>query len=107
MPGICCIAHKGFDQHKLLESMANSIKHEDWYQVDMYETPFCGIARVHLGIFNPEPQPLFNEDKSLCIFMDGKIYDYEDERRNLQRRGHNFISTDSDPEFCLHLWHRQ
>lgn len=64
--------------------MAESIKHEDWHLVDMHSAPSCSIARIHLGIFNSEPQPIFSEDKSLCIFMDGKIYDYEDERRKLQ-----------------------
>jgi len=84
--------------------MAESIKHEDWHLLDMYSVPFCGIARVHLGIFNPEPQPIFNEDKSRLIFFDGKIYDYEDEKRNLLRRGHTFNFTDNDAEFCLHLY---
>jgi len=104
MPGICCIAQReGFDEHQLLASMANSIKHEEWYLTDRYSGPFFGIARVHLGIFNPEPQPIFNEDKSLLIFMDGKIFDYEGRKKDLERRGHRF-AIDNDPEFCLHFY---
>jgi len=103
MPGICCLAGEGSNQRRL-QSMAESIKHEDWHLVDIYNAPFCGIARVHLGIFNPEPQPVFNEDKSRLIFMDGKIYDYEGKKRDLQRRGHSFRFTNNDAEFCLHLY---
>ena len=104
MPGICCIAGDGSNQSRHLQSMAESIKHEDWHLVDIHSAPFCGIARVHLGIFNPEPQPIFNEDKSLLIFMDGKIYDYEAEKKDLSRRGHVFRFADNDAEFCLHLY---
>jgi len=103
MPGICGIVQRDFGQPQLIESMANSIKHEDWHLTDLWVSSFCGMARVHLGIFNPEPQPIFNEDKSLCIFMDGKIYGYEKERKELQRQGYKF-SVDNDPEFCLHLY---
>jgi len=103
MSGICCLAGEGSSQHQL-QSMAESIKHEDWHLVNIYSAPFCGIARVHLGIFNPEPQPIFNEDENLLIFMDGKIYDYEDKKRDLQRRGHSFRFTNNDAEFCLHLY---
>lgn len=103
MPGICGIAQENFGQPQLIESMANSIKHEDWHRTDMYVSSFFGMARVHLGIFNPEPQPIFNEDRSLCIFMDGKIYDYEEEKKELQRQGHKF-SAGNDPDFCLHLY---
>lgn len=104
MPGICCLAGEASNQPRRLQSMAESIKHEDWHLVDMYSAPFCAIARVHLGIFNTEPQPVFNEDKSRLIFMDGKIYDYEDERENLRRRGHVFNLANNDAEFCLHLY---
>ena len=70
MPGICCLAGAGSDQPHQLESMAESIKHEDWQLVDTYRSPLCSLARVHLGVFNPEPQPVFNADKSRLIFMD-------------------------------------
>jgi len=104
LPGICCLAGEIADNKQLLPSMAESIKHEDWQRIDTYNSPFCGIARVHLGIFNPEPQPIFNEDKSLGIFFDGKIYDYEGEKKRLQKKGHTFRFADNDAEFCLHLY---
>jgi len=102
MPGIVGITPLSSDD-ELLEHMISSIKHEEWYQIDKYHDSLFGIARVHLGIFNSEPQPIFNEDKSLCIFMDGKIYDYDEELIKLKDNGHKFNIV-NDPEFCLHLY---
>jgi len=102
MPGIVGITPSNLD-NELFEHMISSIKHEEWYQIDKYLDSFFGIARVHLGIFNPGSQPIFNEDKSLCIFMDGKIYDYDEELLKLKAKGHKF-SYCNDLEFCLHLY---
>ena len=102
MPGIVGITPSNLD-NELLEHMISSIKHEEWYGLDKYYDSLFGIARVHLGTFNPEPQPIFNEDKSLCIFMDGKIYDYDEELLKLKDKGHKFNIV-NDPEFCLHSY---
>lgn len=97
MPGLVGIASKKVGDDLLLDRMINSIKHEDFYRIDQHVNTHLGIARVHLGIFNPEPQPIFNEDKSVYIFMDGKIYGYEEEINKL--KGNH--ETSSDPVFCL------
>ena len=102
MPGIVGITPLSSDD-ELLEHMISSIRHEEWYRIDKNHDSLFGIARVHLGIFNPEPQPIFNEDKSLCIFMDGKIYDCDEELIKLKAKGHKFNNA-NDPEFCLHLY---
>ena len=102
MPGIVGITSSNLDS-ELLEHMISSIRHEGWYRIDKYHDSLFGIARVHLGIFNSEPQPIFNEEKSLCIFMDGKIYDYDEELLKLKAKGHKFNIV-NDPEFCLHLY---
>jgi asparagine synthase (glutamine-hydrolysing) len=57
---------------------------------------------VHLGIWNPEPQPIFNEDRSACIFFDGKIYGYEAELDDLRKK--HKIAIGNDAEFCLHSY---
>ena len=101
MPGIIGIMPHPND--RLLDGMVDSIKHEKWYSVDRYADSFFGVARVHLGIFNPEPQPIFNDDRTLCIFMDGKIYGYGKEMDELKHKGYKF-NVGNDPEFCLHLY---
>jgi asparagine synthase (glutamine-hydrolysing) len=102
VPGLVGLISDDVRDGQLLDRMVNSIRHEQWYKIDRYINPPFNIARVHLGIFNPEPQPIFNEDKTLCIFMDGKVYGYDDEKKRLQSN-HHFVSN-NDPEFCLHLY---
>lgn len=94
------------DFKKLLLQMSDSIRHKDNQKVDSYiceNQGFIGMARVHLGIFNPESQPTFNEDKTVCIIMDGEIYDHESVKAELVSKGHKFL-VNNDVEFVLHLY---
>lgn len=102
MPGIVVIIDPECDE-SLIRSMASSITHEEWQKTDLYVKPPIALARVHLGILNPEQQPIFNEDGSAFIFMDGEVYNYETEKEELQKKGHVF-RIDNDAEFCLHLY---
>jgi asparagine synthase (glutamine-hydrolysing) len=106
MPGLVGIVSsksKNTVIEELLPMMCQSIKHETWHKTDAYVSKAVGLGRIHLGIFNPEPQPIFNEDKTLCIIMDGEIYDYQNAKQELISQGHRF-SINNDPEFILHLY---
>ena len=46
-------------------------------------------------------QPLFNEDKSIWLTVNGEIYNYRDIRKELISKGHIFNST-SDSEVIVH-----
>lgn len=48
-------------------------------------------------------QPLFNEDESLALVVNGEIYNYIELREQLTARGHKF-RTDSDCEVIVHLY---
>jgi len=104
LPGIVGIVPK--PDKVLLDKMVSSIMHESWYRIDKCSSSFFSIGRVHLGTFNPEPQPIFNENRTLSIFFDGEIYDYNHEMEYLKTRGHKFY-VNNDAEFCLHLYEEQ
>jgi asparagine synthase (glutamine-hydrolysing) len=105
MPGIAgytffeSLERKG----KLLDVMLERLKHKQWQKIEKYYSSFTHVGRVHLGIFNPEPQPVFNETHDLFAFMDGKIYDSNSHINQLKRKGHHF-ALENDPEFCLHAY---
>ena len=107
MPGLIAIVdHSGkYDLKKLVSQMSESIKHNDSQTVHYYVDEQEGIAlgRVCTGILNPEPQPIFNEDRSLAIVMEGEIFDYEDEKRRLIANGYHF-KVNNDPEYVLALY---
>ncbi len=105
MPGILGIISSRDVQSNTstLEKMIASVKHSEKYKVDKYKKNSLYMARVHLGLFNPEQQPIFNEAKNLCIFMDGKIYGYKEKILELKQIGHKF-KVNNEAEFCLHFY---
>lgn len=48
-------------------------------------------------------QPIFNEDRSVAVVMNGEIYNYRDLKQDLEARGHHF-ATLSDVEVAVHLY---
>jgi asparagine synthase (glutamine-hydrolysing) len=104
MPGIVGFASKLdiLDGAKFINNMAKALDPGDGFQLDTLNESEIGLGRVSLGISNPEPQPVWNEDNSLCIIMEGELFDYGDQKQDLIDRGHQF-RHDNDAEFILHL----
>jgi asparagine synthase (glutamine-hydrolysing) len=49
-------------------------------------------------------QPMHNEDGRIHLIFNGEIYDHEILRRDLERRGHHFVTDHSDTEVLVHGW---
>jgi asparagine synthase (glutamine-hydrolysing) len=62
-----------------------------------------GHARLSIIDLTSGDQPIANEDERLHIVVNGEFYDFERQRRELERRGHLF-RTRSDSEVALHLY---
>jgi asparagine synthase (glutamine-hydrolysing) len=64
-----------------------------------------GLAMRRLAIIDLEGgrQPIFNEDRSVCVVFNGEIYNYRKLRAQLEAKGHRF-ETDSDTEVIVHLY---
>jgi len=62
-----------------------------------------GHARLSIIDLTSGDQPIANEDERLHIVVNGEFYDFERQRRELERRGHLF-RTRSDSEIALHLY---
>lgn len=46
-------------------------------------------------------QPIFNEDKSICVLLNGEIYNYAELKTELEKLGHKFTSK-TDTEVLVH-----
>ncbi|HSB70239.1 MAG TPA: asparagine synthase (glutamine-hydrolyzing) [Candidatus Methylomirabilis sp.] len=71
---------------------------------------FCagpiGLVHRRLSIIDLSPaghQPMPNEDETVWIVFNGEIYNFQELRPDLLRRGHRFRSQ-SDTEVILHLY---
>ena len=62
-----------------------------------------GMRRLRIIDLNSGHQPVWNEDRSVCVVFNGEIYNFQELRRQLQGRGHVF-STQTDTEVIVHLY---
>ena len=64
-----------------------------------------GLGHTRLAIIDLSTgdQPLFNEDDSLAVVVNGEFYNYRGLQESLTQKGHRF-KTRSDSETLLHLY---
>ncbi len=62
-----------------------------------------GHTRLSVIDLTTGSQPIFNEDKSVAVILNGEIYNFQELRRDLEKKGHRF-STCSDTEVIVHLY---
>ena len=89
----------------VLERMAAAIRHRGPDDVGIMADGDAGFGFRRLSIIDVVGghQPIFNEDESAAIMLNGEIYNHHELRAGLVDRGHRF-RTHSDVETVLHLW---
>ena len=62
-----------------------------------------GMRRLSIIDLKTGDQPVFSEDKSVIVMMNGELYNYREVRADLAKRGHKFV-TQTDTEIVPHLY---
>lgn len=107
MCGICgkiCSPGKKADE-ALIRKMCGVITHRgpDDEGTFIHENVGLGMRRLSIIDIEGGHQPMFNEDKTICIVYNGEIFNFKEERKKLIQKGH-FFKTNSDTEVILHLY---
>ena len=62
-----------------------------------------GIQRLRVIDLETGDQPIYNEDGSVAVVLNGEIYNYRELREELERAGHR-LATKGDTEVIVHLY---
>jgi asparagine synthase (glutamine-hydrolysing) len=102
--GIAGVAGTSADP-EVLRRMGDAIRHRGPDDDRQWVSDGVGFAFQRLSIIDLTggQQPIFNEDRSVALMLNGEIYNHRQLRRGLEERGHRF-STKCDVEVVLHLW---
>src|SRR5438876_3046660 len=89
----------------LLHSMCERMVHRgpDAEGLMVREGVALGMRRLAIIDLVTGEQPVFNEDKTVSVILNGEIYNYRELRTRLEKLGHMFRST-SDTEVLPHLY---
>lgn len=91
------------EQRPLLQKMARTLEPESRFRVEDWQDDGVGLARVTLGITNSAPQPHWDDAQSVCVFLEGELYDTAVLRHVLQQRGFPCRAA-HDAELLLRLY---
>lgn len=106
MCGICGIYNFQLENsisQDILTRMTNILSHRGPDDEGFFVDGSVGLGHRRLSIIdlNTGQQPMFNEDKSVCIVFNGEIYNFRELQRGLISKGHKF-RTHSDTECIVH-----
>ena len=98
--------NRGVNQSEaVLHSMCEKMTHRgpDFEGLWTDATVALGMRRLSVIDLHTGEQPVYSEDKSVVVMMNGELYNYREVRADLEKRGHKFV-TSSDTEILPHLY---
>jgi asparagine synthase (glutamine-hydrolysing) len=103
--GIFDLTGAGRVNGPLLRAMTAVLSHRGPDGDGFYIADGIGLGHRRLAIIDPAGgvQPLFNEDRTVCVVYNGEIYNFPSLMDELIRLGHRFGSR-CDTEVIVHAW---
>ncbi len=103
MCGICGFT---WENKELIETMTEIITHRGPDAGGTFVGKGVSLGNRRLSIIDLRDegnQPIFNEDKSICIVYNGEIYNFPELKKELLSKGHRFYSN-TDTEVIVHAY---
>lgn len=106
MCGIAGFAGRGDrdDLSRMTDALAHRGPDGAGYHVDEARRVHLGHRRLSIVDVAGGDQPMWNEDRTVCVIFNGEIYNHAELRQELQARGHRFATDHSDTEVLVHGW---
>src|SRR5437763_2423775 len=95
-------------ERELLESMCAALEHRgpDSRGIHVEGGAGLGVQRLRIIDLETGDQPIYNEDSTVAVVLNGEIYNFRELRERLVSRGHRF-RTRSDTETIVHLYEEE
>lgn len=108
MCGICgyvTLDGSPVEEEGVLQRMAQQITHRGPDATGVHHDAAVGLANCRLSIIDVAggDQPVYNEDRSICVVFNGEIYNHGELRAELEQQGHRLASR-ADTEVLVHLY---
>jgi asparagine synthase (glutamine-hydrolysing) len=103
MPGLVGFIGDPQRAATLLPQMANALLDEAWYEASLEQGDHFGLGRISLNYLKNAPQPIWNENQTICLALEGELFDMSSLKQQLLNAGFLFRS-DSTAEFVLRLY---
>lgn len=89
----------------LIERMCMALEHRGPDSRGLFQERQTGLGIQRLRVIDIDngDQPIYNEDGSVAVVLNGEIYNYRELRRELIARGHR-LRTEGDTEVIAHLY---
>lgn len=95
---------------KLIHKMNSILEHrgpdDEGIYINRYSNLCVGLGHRRLSIIDLSKaahQPMSNEDKTVWMVCNGEIYNFQELRKDLEKKGHSFKSK-TDNEVIIHLY---
>lgn len=103
---MCGISGFNFSNEELIRKMNNKVKHRGPDGEGSFVCEHVSLGHTRLAIIDlseKAAQPMFSADESLVLVFNGEIYNFQDIRKELEGKGHKFVSnSDSEVIICAY-----
>ena len=101
---MCGIVGFNWEDEKKIKFLASLLNHRGPEQEGFHVADGVSIGHKRLRIIDLSEkgrQPIYNEDRTICVSFNGEIFNFEGLKRELEKSGHRFESH-TDTEVLVH-----
>jgi asparagine synthase (glutamine-hydrolysing) len=84
------------DIHATMHEMSMAMSHREWFVAEscVDDEANVGLGRIGIGIFNKDPQPVWNASRTIALVLAGEFYNKSEE-------------SQSDEEYALSIYEKK